>query len=254
MQASESKPSTFFAGTNKDDSSSNRQRLLIGFIGLAFPFVLWLLNAWRLQSGAHRWAPLPSVSAYYYTGAVSAFAGVLVALAIFLFTYKGFSNSFHLADLIAAKVACFAALGVALFPTGAAEGQLALPWWTAPVGTVHFTSATILFLSFSFFSIFLFTRSGKGQRRLSGGKKLRNVLYIACGVGMLACLGWAGIAELRESPIFWPEALALEFFAVSWLVKGRADSTIAAVAKVGATRIRHPLGGPNRPIPASKPI
>ncbi len=244
MQAAQARPSKFFAAKKPDDDSSSKQRLLIGFIGLAFPFVLWLLNAWRLQS-SQRWSTLPSVSAYYYTGAVSAFAGVLVALAIFLFSYKGYRNSYRLADLIAAKIACFAALGVALFPTGAAEGQPALPWWTAPVGVVHFTSATILFLSFSFISIFLFTRSAKGGGSRSAGKTLRKVLYIACGIGMLACLGWAGIAEIRKSPIFWPEALALEFFAVSWLVKGRADTTVMAVAKAGASRIRHPFGGPS---------
>ncbi|MFC1955918.1 hypothetical protein ACFLWZ_05265 [Chloroflexota bacterium] len=51
---------------------------------------------------------------------------------------------------------------------------------------------------------------------------------------------WAGIASFNGAPIFWPEALALEFFAVSWLVKGRADITAVAAGRRTLYYGRHP--------------
>ena len=50
---------------------------------------------------------------------------------------------------------------------------------------------------------------------------------------MLVCIVWAGVARFVGSPIFLPEALALEFFAFSWLTKGRAGWTLHRV-------LRHP--------------
>ena len=60
---------------------------------------------------------------------------------------------------------------------------------------------------------------------------MRNGFYVSCGIAMAICVAWAGIAGLAKKPIFWPEALALEFFAVSWLVKGRVEQTAAAVRR-----------------------
>src|SRR6266545_2173362 len=49
-----------------------------------------------------------------------------------------------------------------------------------------------------------------------------------------------GNALITRAPIFWPEAVALEFFAVSWLVKGRADRTAAAAGRRTLHYGRHP--------------
>ena len=254
MQTSEEKPSRFFAPKRDDDQSSNRLRLLIGITGFAFPILLWLLNGWRLEAGQQRWATLSSVSAYYYTGAVSLFSGMLVALGFFLFTYKGFNNKSQRKDRIAAKIACVAALGVAFFPTGVPEGFKAFSWWTPPLGVVHFVSAAILFASFIFFCLFLFRQSNtKKGKPLSPDKKLRNGIYIFCGIAMLGCIVWIIIAEVRGSPIFWPEAIALELFAVSWLVKGRADVTIAAVGKETGHLIKQPFTRSTKQTTAQKP-
>ena len=71
-------------------------------------------------------------------------------------------------------------------------------------------------------------------------KRTRNGVYRVSGMAMVACILWAGGASLRHAPIFCPEALALEFFAVSWLVKGRADWTIAAAGQQTLYYGRHP--------------
>ena len=108
---------------------------------------------------------------------------------------------------------------------------LVLPWWTPGIGTIHYTSAVILFSAFSFFSLVLFRKSkSDGAIPLSPDKRARNRIYTLCGIAILVCMLWAGSSYFTGAPIFWPEALALEFFAVSWLVKGRVDRTALVVS------------------------
>ena len=61
-------------------------------------------------------------------------------------------------------------------------------------------------------------------------KRVRNVVYISCGVVMIISMLWAGLAGFLNKPIFIPEAFAIEAFAVSWLVKGEAEHTLVRVA------------------------
>jgi hypothetical protein len=163
---------------------------------------------------------------------VAAFVGVLIALAVFLFTYQGYDNAYRRRDRVAAIVAGAAAALVAFFPTDA-PGELSPPsWWTPRMGTMHYLSAGVLFAAFIFFSLFLFPKSkvGKGKA-LPLDKRVRNWIYVACGVAMVVCMLWVASALSAGASIFWPEALALEFFAVSWLAKGRADWTAVAAGR-----------------------
>jgi hypothetical protein len=184
--------------------------------------------------------PKMAVSVYYYTGAVAAFVGILAALAVFLFTYRGYKNEYQSSDRGAAIVAASAALLVALFPTGAPTDRLRLAWWTPVTGMIHNLSAVILFSSFSFFSLFLFPKSNIKGKPLPPDKQARNAIYHMCGIAILACMMWAGSSYFTGAPIFWAEALALEFFSVSWLVKGRFDRTAVAVGKQALKYGLHP--------------
>jgi hypothetical protein len=239
MNVSARKESRFFARHEDDDLSSNRHRQAIGYSGLVLPILLWLIAAWRPTAELPAWKLLSSVSAYYYTGAVSVFAGLLVALALFLFSYWGYANKYQWRDRLAAIIAAIAAVLVAFFPTGAPDNIKALSWWTPLMGRIHCGAAVALFLSFIFFSLCLFRQSKPGES-LSRGKRFRNYIHIFCGAAMIACMVWAGVAYLTDNPIFWPEALALEFFAVSWLVKGRADVTVVEAGRWGLHYGRHP--------------
>lgn len=216
----------------KDDRSTLGRRQFIGHLGLWLPVLLLNIDRWRPTAGLERGKLLSSVSAYYYTGGVAAFVGTLITLAVFLLTYRGYDNKYGRCDRVASRIAGAAAAAVAFFPTGA-PGNLAAPsWWTPLSGKIHFFSAGVLFTAFIVFSVFLFPKSkaGKGER-LPWCKRARNGIHVFCGVAMLACIIWVGIAHSRGATIFWPEALALEFFAISWLVKGRADRTVAAAGK-----------------------
>jgi len=219
----------------RDDLSSHLHRQLIGWVAFALPFVLLIIAGWRPTAGLQQRRLLDSISAYYYTGAVAAFVGSLVALAAFLATYRGFDNK-PWRDRVAAIVAGGAAVGLAFFPTGAPDGLLPPSWWTTQTRTIHYISAVVLFGALIFFSLFLFPKSNATKGNLPTGKKVRNAIYISCGVVMLACMLWAGSAYFTQASIFWPETIALAFFALSWLTKGRADWTVGRTIHYG----RHP--------------
>jgi len=237
MSASPMKAPSLFPPRKPDDLSSHAHRQLIGGVGLVLPVALWLIAGLR-PAGEHPWEPLGSISAYYYTGAVSAFAGMLIALALFLFSYRGYNNKYYRRDRVAASIAGCAAVMAALFPTSHTP---ALPWWTPLTGKIHIYSAAVLFSCFIFFSLFQFPLSrAQKTNPLPPDKKLRNVIYISCGVAMVLCMVWVVSAEFTHMPIFWPEALLLEFFAVSWLVKGRAYSTAVAAGKQSLFYGLHP--------------
>ena len=81
--------------------------------------------------------------------------------------------------------------------------------------TIHNISAITFFVLLSINVLFLFTKSSGTKTR---NKKIRNGIYIACGIGMVAamiCLfvlsGWA--------LTWWVEAVALMFFGIAFLTK-----------------------------------
>jgi hypothetical protein len=214
--------------TRPDDLSDGAHRQLIGYIGLVLPVLLIFIAIWR--DGIESWRKLDSISAYYYTGAVAVFVGMLVALALFLFTYRGYANKYQRYDRAAAVIAASAALGEASFPTRVPEGFVALKWWAPWHGVVHHVSAVVLLLMFAVFTLWLFRVTPDG-RPVPPDRKRRHRVYLICGVAILAGMAWAGWEARHGRPIFWPESLSLVAFAVSWLVKGDAHRTIGQVAQ-----------------------
>jgi len=213
-----------------DDLSNARHRQLIGYIGLALPWLLIVIVLWR--DGRPVWEGLDSVSAYYYTGANALFVGMLFVLGLFLATYEGYNNKFRKWDRCFAGIASAAAFLVALFPTAApqVEGITPLAWWSPWIGRVNFAAAIVLFGIFAVFCLWLFRATEKSAGRLERdeekmpdpdlGKKWRNHFYLLCGAMILGCIIWAGYKGANRKPIFWQEAIALTCFALSWLVKG----------------------------------
>jgi hypothetical protein len=227
--AAQVRTSTAEAASRPDDLSDNAHRQLIGYIGLFLPILLVLLAAAR--DGMARWRSLESISAYYYTGAVAAFVGMLVALALFLFTYRGYDNIYNWADRLAAKSAAVAALVVAFYPTAAPKGVLPLiTWWTPNTGILHHVAAIVLFTLFAVFALWLFRITAPGEKE-AVDKVWRNRIYMLCGLAIVASILWAGYNGMNGKPIFIPESVALVAFAVSWLVKGYAHRTITSAAR-----------------------
>lgn len=212
------------------DLSQRAHRLLIGWLGCSLPFLLYAIAGLRFTAGLTEWKLLDSVSAYYHTGAVGVFIGVLFALSLFLFTYRGYSGV--RADQLVGGLGGASALGVALFPTAAPAGLCNPTWWTVSLGYIHYTSAVLLFVSFILFAIWLFRKSSVARRRdRPFEKRTRDDLCLVCGIVMIVCLLWAALASYRHSPIFWPEAIAIEAFAISWLLKGEAYQPVFSLMR-----------------------
>jgi len=240
-------PSSSSPGSNREKPRPNHlsnqaHRQLIGYLGVLLPVILLALAGMRPTPGLPQWSPLQSVSAYYYTGAVAAFVGILVSLALFLFTYGGYEG--YLADRVVAKIGGVCALGVAFFPTAAPQGLPEPVWWREATRTIHYLSATCLFLVFIVFSVWLFRKGRRKGTHLSQGKRQRNRVYLSCGVVMVVSVLWAGSSYFTGAPIFWPETLALWAFAVSWLVKGYAHRPVVETVKEAwGARVPAPDGG-----------
>lgn len=199
-----------------DELSLRAHRICIGALGLTLPVLVWLVNGLRPTPPLERWRPLSAISEYYYTGASGLFAGVLMALALFLLTYRAYKQT--RVDAIVGSIGGCGALVVALFPCTPPNCALELPWWSPGIGNLHYAGATVMFSSFMVFSIWLFTKSAAPewrQRPLS--KRRRDVFSIACGVviGVSMIVAWC----MRHGSIFWPETSAIIAFALSWLVK-----------------------------------
>lgn len=182
-------------------------RRVVGILGIALPVILAIWGFFLLRSFEF----LPSISDYYSLRTRDAFVGILFTIAWFLFTYRGYDRK----DNIAGNLACLFALGVALFPnTGSGLDQI-----------IHIASAFALFLMLSYFSMFLFTKSGDIQ---TPQKKIRNRIYKACGMVILICIALIGLyfwfladtSIARLKPVFWLETFALWSFGLSWFIKG----------------------------------
>jgi hypothetical protein len=220
-------------GQRADDLSGHTHRQVIGYLGLALPILLVQAERWRPNAPSDLWRG-DSISAYYWTGAVSLFIGLLAALSLFLLTYRGYANESYKYDRGAAIVAGVAAALVALFPTTPPAGIAPLPWFHDWIGIIHAVSAIILFSMFAVFSLWLF-RKGGPQGGKEADKQRRDAIYLVCGVGILASMAWAVMAGQSHRSIFWPESLALVFFAWSWLTKGRALHSVKATLGSAAT-------------------
>ncbi len=157
---------------------------------------------------------LPSISDYYTVGTRNVFVGVLFAISSFLFAYQGDDER----DWWAAKVASFAALGVALCPVDGSP----------VVQGFHFASAAVLFGAFAYFALCLFTRTHLDGRPMTPEKQRRNRLYRVCGWTIVVCVVTIGVLKLtgleanleRWAPVFFLEFVALLAFGLAWLVKG----------------------------------
>jgi hypothetical protein len=88
----------------------------------------------------------------------------------------------------------------------------------------------VLFTSFILFAIWLFRKSSvprKMDRPVE--KRRRDTIYLICGIAMIISVLWAASSLITKAPIFWPETVAIVAFAISWLVKGKAEYTVRRV-------------------------
>jgi drug/metabolite transporter (DMT)-like permease len=199
-------------------------RRLVGVLGMALP-VLLLFGSMIIGDCD---GPQRSISYCYHTRVGNLFVGLLCAICLFLFIYKGRRPI----DGILANVAGILGSLVALIPCELQEtpdGSCIVARGITPShlqGTVHNIIAGLFLLTLAYFSIAIFTRVDKPLPP-NTRKPTRNVIYRICGWIMVACVILCalvikfepeGIMKLK--PIFFLETAALWAFGFSWLVKG----------------------------------
>lgn len=199
-------------------------RRSVGILGMALPFILLIGSL--LFGNCH--GIQQSISNYYHTNMRDILVGILCAVSFFLMAYLGYDS-----DYIAFRFAGLFALGIAFFPMNAV---CPLPDCNIPpfhefhfVNYLHLGSAVLFFLTLSYISIFLFTKT-YDNLSVKGQKKKRNVVYVICGIVMITSMFLLLLFFLfvkgkvpkieNLKPVFWLETIALIAFGISWLVKG----------------------------------
>jgi hypothetical protein len=198
-------------------------RQAIGYLGIIMPAVL-MVGSITIGNCSHL---QDSISHYYFTIMGGFLVVTLSAFAVILFIYQGY----ELRDNIITSFAGLCALGIALFATNHIEDVdcmvCCLSDCKARIIT-HYISAGLFFITLSYISFFLFTKSAGVKTR---EKIIRNRIYRTCGVIMFASIVLIllirvipGLDDMLKNlkPVFWLEWIALVAFGVSWLVKGKA--------------------------------
>lgn len=185
-----------------DIVKTKRLRTMIGWFGILLPWIVTLLIGYFPKS----------ISATWYTNACTPFMIILGSASILLTCYKGYD----LVDDILNTTAGIFGLGICLFPC---KGDI------DPVGTfmipvnisdvIHTASAIIFFGILAYNSFFQFT---KGSNNPTRNKKIRNIIYRVCGVGMVLSFSILLIPGLYIK-VWLMETIALFFFGLSWLTK-----------------------------------
>lgn len=200
--------------------SFNALRQAVGYLGIAFPFVL-ALGTLALSDD-----PLQeTISHYVGTVMEGVFVGILFVIGVFFFFYLGYEKKEHEgrfwpSDNLASNAACFFALGVALFPITSE-----VDW----VRFAHVVAAIGMFGILAFMSAFVFTMSSPGGQ-MKPRKVIRNRWYRVFGAVIAACILLIGAYSLLPEdnsltgihPVFWLESVAVLAFGFAWTMKGEA--------------------------------
>ena len=183
-------------------------RTFIGLIGiflpLILPFGMLILGENTIFQN--------SISDYYGTAMRNFFVGFLFVLAFYLFSYKGYDN-----DAVYARLGGLFALCTAIFPVTSTS---------TTIRTIHLIAASLLFAVFAYFSLIIF-RKGVAIALQTKMKKLRNRIYLICGIVIIVAIVFGGLSlvinramSYQYNLLYWGETIALWAFGYSWLVKG----------------------------------
>lgn len=181
-----------------------RLRALIGWLGMLLPWIVVALIGYFPAS----------ISATWYTNACTVFMIILGSASFLLISYAGYEKI----DDILLTCSGIAGLGVCLFPCKiySTPDEIGTFMVDADLSNaIHFISALIFFGLLSYNSLFLFTKS---SGEMTKKKKIRNIIYRVCGIGMLASFLLMLLPPF-EIQVWLVETVALFFFAISFLTK-----------------------------------
>lgn len=206
------------------DINTTRLRCTIGWLAIALP---WLSVLFSMVFSHTIWPQSISITYYEFQTAMPALMIVLGSASFLLISYKGYDKTDDIINTIAAVFG----LLILLFPCFKEGfeicGNFQIPSKISHI--IHMIAAVTFFAILAFNSLFLFTKSG-GE--MTKEKKIRNIIYRVCGIGMLASFLLLLIPNWRIGT--WVvEAIALAFFGISWLTKADYYPWLFADKKAG---------------------
>lgn len=194
-----------------------------------FPLILWLGGRYVADE------PLQSAMSYYYhTNMRDVFVGILFSIGSFLYLYKGFGHR----ENFALNVAGVLAIGIALFPTGPYDPDIARTdaFLQTPLKPhthyIHGTCAILFFLAIAYVCIFRAKDSLHLIRNPAVEAFYRRV-YVVLGWLMIIAPAIAAVlgyfrqqifGESENAVIFFVQSGAVWVFSAYWLVKTREFS------------------------------
>lgn len=184
--------------------NTKRLRAMIGWLGMLLPWIVVALIGYFPES----------ISATWYTNACTPFMIILGAASLLLISYKGYEAI----DDIILTYSGMAGLGICLFPCSieTVTGRVGTFLLDSTVSNIiHIICAILFFVLLAYNSFFLFT---KCAGEMTKKKKIRNVIYRVCGVGMVASFLILLIPQFHIK-VWLMETIALFFFGISFLTK-----------------------------------
>ena len=191
-----------------------RIRNYAGFLGAVLPW-LSLFGSAIYRGTSPSWDDF-SISATYYV--CPALAAILTSASIVLMCYDGYDKW----DSMVTTISGVFGLCIVLFPCNCDVAGDYVGFFQLPVkvsSVLHCTSAVIFFCLLAYNDLFLFT---KHELEVTDKKKIRNIVYVVCGIGMLCAMVLMPLPIHFPAKTWWVEMIALTFFGISWLTKGGA--------------------------------
>jgi hypothetical protein len=215
----------------------------IAWVAFAFPVLLW--------AGGHLRAELPlqqSMSAYYHAGGGvmrDVFTGVLVAVGVSLFLYRGFTKL----ENVALNFAGIFIIGVAMVP---------MEWEcvdSCNEVSAHGILAVLFFLCIAYVCIFRASDTLSLIRDADRARSFKRA-YRIMGLAMIASPAVAVLLTLCLQPrsearsfVFFAETVGVVVFAAYWRVKSREIELSDADRSAVEAKLETP---PQRPADAFK--
>lgn len=181
-----------------------RLRALIGWLGMLLPWIVVLLVGYFPES----------ISATWHTNACTPFMMILGSASFLLISYKGYDKI----DDILMTCSGIAGFGICLFPCeiDTVTGKIGTFMIDSKISDIiHIIFAVIFFCLLAYNSFFLFT---KCAGEMTKKKKIRNVIFRVCGVGMVASFTIILLPPFHIK-LWLLETIALFFFGISFLTK-----------------------------------
>lgn len=195
-------------------------RRAIGVCGLILPVVLgplgWLIFNIPFQD---------NLSSYVHTPLRDVFVGLVFAIAVLMFCYRGHGRL----ENWTANLGSAFALGLALFPLDPGSDPL---HQRSIVGFLHTVCGGGFFLVLAVYALLHFPRDKASAQVREPHQPQRNLVYRTCGIVILLSMFAMGCYLLLFPPdwkrfcnryhlLFWLESIAVWAFAAAWLTKGR---------------------------------